>query len=88
MVSIWAAIVLTMGLAAFAVAMNRVDPGQPRPWTRALIGLAPGVIGAFLVGTLATDLVPDTLEATATPWIVVLATIGVVGLTVMNLARR
>jgi hypothetical protein len=87
-VSIWSAIVFAVGLGGFAVLLGRVDPGQPRPWTRALIGLAPGLIGAFIVGTLATDLVPDALEATATPWVVVLATCGVIGLTVLNLARR
>jgi hypothetical protein len=88
MVSIWSAIVFTVGLAGFAVLLNHVDPGQPRPWTRAIIGLAPGLIGAFVIGTLATDLVPDALEQTITPWVVVLATVGVVGLTVTNLARR
>ena len=88
MVSIWSAIVFGVGLAGFAALLNHLDPGQPRRWTRAAIGLAPGLIGAFLVGMLATDLVPDTLEATATPWVVVLATVGVIGLTVLNLARR
>jgi predicted membrane channel-forming protein YqfA (hemolysin III family) len=88
MVSIWSAIVFALGLAAFAILLNHVDPGQPRRWTRALIGLAPGLVGAVLVGTLITDLVPDGLEATITPWVVAIATVVVVGLTVMNLARR
>ena len=88
MVTIWAALVFAVGLVGFAVVLERVDPGQPRPWTRALIGLAPGIIGAFLIGTLSTDLVPDAFETTITPWLVVLASIGVVGLTVMSLARR
>ena len=88
MVTIWAALVFALGLVGMVVVLERVDPGQPRPWTRALIGLAPGIIGAFLIGTLSTDLVPDAFETTITPWVVVLATIGVVGLTVMSLARR
>jgi hypothetical protein len=77
-----------LGLAAFATLLHVVDPGQPRRWTRALIGLAPGLAGAFLVGTLATDLVPDDFEQMITPWVVVLATCGVIGLTVTNLPRR
>ncbi len=88
MVSIWAGLILALGLTAFALLLNHVSPGQPRPWTRALIGLMPGLAGAVLVGMLATDLVPDALEQTATPWVVVLATLGVVGLTVLGLARR
>lgn len=88
MVSIWAGLVLVLGLTAFAILLNHVTPGQPRPWTRAIIGLAPGVAGAFLVGMLATDLVPDGFEQTVTPWVVVLATVGVAGLTALGLARR
>lgn len=88
MVTIWATLVFAVGLVGFVVVLERLDPGQPRPWTRALIGLAPGIVGAFLIGTLSTDLVPDAFETTITPWVVVLATIGVVGLTVMSLARR
>jgi hypothetical protein len=87
-VSIWLALVVLLGLAAFAVILNHVDPGQPRPWLRAMVGLAPGIAGAAIVGTLSTDLVPDAVERTLTPWVVVLATVGIVGLTVMNLARR
>jgi hypothetical protein len=88
MVSIWAALVASVALLAFLMLLDRIDRGQSRPSTRALIGLAPGVVGAFIVGTLATDLVPDTVEQTATPWIVVIVTAGVVGLTIMKLARR
>ena len=88
MVSFWVAVILTLALAAFAIILNRVAPGQPRPWLRALIGLAPGVVGAIVVGTLTTDLVPDAFEQTATPWVVALATVGIIGLTVTSLARR
>jgi hypothetical protein len=88
MVSIWIAIVLAVGLAGFAILLNHVDPGQPRPWMRAMVGVAPGVAGAFIVGTLATDLVPDGLEQSVTPLVIVLATAAIIGLTVLNLSRR
>jgi hypothetical protein len=88
MVSIWAALVASVAMLVFAMLLDRIDRGQSRASTRVLMGLAPGIMGAFIVGTVATDLVPDSVEQTATPWVVVIATAGVIGLAIMNLARR
>ncbi len=75
-------------LIALTVLLIRVVPGQPRRRTRAVIGLVPGVVGAFLVGALVTDFVPDTFERLAAPWVILAVTAGVVALAVTNLIRQ
>jgi hypothetical protein len=71
---------LTMAFLWFA-------PGQADRRTRALVGLVPGLVGAMVVGMSSTDLVPDALEAVATPWTLVLVSAGLVVLTIRSLAR-
>jgi uncharacterized membrane protein YeaQ/YmgE (transglycosylase-associated protein family) len=73
------------GLIALAL---RVAPGQPRPLTRAFIGLVPGLVGAWIVVALATDAVPDQFETLALPWVVIVVTGGMILITIRNLAGR
>jgi hypothetical protein len=66
----------------------RVSPGTDRRGARALIGLVPGALGAFLVLTTNVDLIPDDLESRALP-LVIVAISGVVALiTIRGLVRR
>lgn len=63
-------------------------PGAARRRTRVLVGLVPGVLGAFVVLAERVDLVPDDIETRALP-LVVLAVSGVIAvITILNLARR
>jgi len=55
---------------------------------RALVGLVPGVVGAFVVAALMTDIVPDNFESIALPWVIVAGSIGIVLLIVMNLREH
>lgn len=75
-------------IAGLIVLVTRVAPGQQRRWIRALIGLVPGVIGAGIVGAFNSDLVPDRLETIVLPWVIVAVTIGIIALTIRNLAER
>jgi hypothetical protein len=85
-VAIASVLILTVG--ALTLLLLRVAPGQSRRRTRALVGLVPGLLGALVVGSLTTDIVPDTWENVAVPWVIVLGTAAVVLLTVTNLAER
>ncbi len=88
MANVEIASVLVLLLIVLTVIAVRVVPGQPRRRTRALIGLAPGVAGAFVVGALVTDIVPDSWERVAGPWVILAVTAGVVALAVTNLIRQ
>lgn len=88
MVNVEIAILLAALLALLTVLLVRVAPGQSRRRTRALIGLAPGVVGAFVVGALVTDFVPDAWERVVGPWLILVVTVGVVVLAITNLARE
>ena len=79
------AIASIVGLIVLAL---RVAPGQQRSRTRALLGVTPGLIGAGIIGATAADLVPDSFESFALPWVVVAVTIGMVALTLRNLERH
>jgi hypothetical protein len=66
-------------IAALIAIVARLNPGAPRRRSRALVGLIPGILGAFLVLTLNLDLVPDDLESGAIP-LIVLAISGAIAL--------
>lgn len=85
-VAIASVLILTVG--SLTLLLVRVAPGQSRRRTRALVGLVPGLLGALVVASLTTDIVPDTWEDVAVPWVIVLGTAAVVLLTVTNLAER
>jgi hypothetical protein len=53
-----------------------------------VVGLVPGIIGAIVVGSLSTDLVPDGIEVALGSWVVVGVSIGMIGLTFRSLAHR
>jgi hypothetical protein len=85
-VGIAALVVLSLGAVVLVVV--RMAPGLPRRRMRALIGLVPGVVGAFIVAALMTDIVPDGLESIALPWVIVAGSIAIVVLIVMNLREH
>jgi hypothetical protein len=74
-------------IAGLIVLVLRVAPGVHGRWMRALIGLVPGLIGAGIIGALNSDLVPDRLETIVLPWVIVAVTIGIIALTIRNLAE-
>jgi uncharacterized membrane protein YeaQ/YmgE (transglycosylase-associated protein family) len=81
-----AALVICLLAVVIAVVL-RWAPGQQRRGTRALIGLVPGVLGAAIVLALHKDLVPDSFETFALPYVIVAVTAGVILLTIRNLAE-
>lgn len=81
------ATVVILVLALVIAIVLRFAPGQQRRGTRALIGLVPGVIGAAVVLALTKDLVPDSFETFALPYVIVAVTAGVILLTIRNLAE-
>ena len=82
-VAIAALIVLSIGGVVLVVL--QIAPGLPRRRMRALIGLVPGVVGAFVVAALMADIVPDGFESIALPWVIVAGSIGIVILIVLYL---
>jgi hypothetical protein len=66
----------------------RVSPGTDRRCARALIGLVPGALGAFLVLTTNVDLIPDELESRALPLVIVAISAVVALITIRGLVRR
>ena len=85
MASVAIAGVVLLSIATFATVLLQLAPGQSGRRVRAGIGLVPGVIGALVVGALATDLVPDAFETVAFPWLIAASTVGIIALTLVNL---
>lgn len=82
-------IILTIAVVAVLSALVvRLTPGAPRRRTRMMVGLIPGVLGAFVVLTLNVDLVPDELETWALPAVVLAVSGLMAGLTIRGLAQR
>lgn len=88
MANIGIAALVVLSLGAVVLVVIQLAPGLPRRRMRALIGLVPGVVGAFIVAALMTDIVPDGLESMALPWVIVAGSIAVVVLIVMNLREH
>lgn len=88
MANVGVAILAIASIVGLIALVLRVAPGQQRWRTRALLGVTPGLIGAAIIGATTADLVPDSFESLALPWVVVAVTIGMVALTLRNLERR
>jgi hypothetical protein len=82
-------VILAVAVVSLLIAIVlRITPGAPRRRTRILVGLVPGILGAFFVLTQSFDLIPDDFETWVLP-IVVLAVSGLMaGLTIRGLARH
>lgn len=61
------AIIITIVVAALVVLIARRSAGHPVPAARATVGIVAGVIGAFVILTNITDLVPDGVETAVGP---------------------
>jgi hypothetical protein len=57
-------------------------------WLQVLAGAAVGLVAAFVVLVLSVDLVPDEIESSVGPWVVVAVTIVAVAGSAIRLARR
>lgn len=74
-------------LAAVGLALGRRD-GHGHFRAQLLLGAAIGVAAALVVLVLSVDLVPDQIEATLRPWVVVAVTVVMIGGLVLRAARR
>jgi hypothetical protein len=81
-------IVIVVGLVVggLVLAIVRRDPDHPVPAARATVGIVAGAVGALVILTNVTDLIPDSLEGAVIPAGVVALTIGLVLFTVRRLA--
>jgi hypothetical protein len=82
------AFLISLTIAALILLVTRLAPGAPGRGTRALLGLVPGLLGAFVVLAVSTDLVPDSLERRALPVVVIAVTVGIVLITITSLLER
>jgi hypothetical protein len=80
------AIIITIVVATLVVLIARRSSGHPVPAARATVGIVAGVIGAFVILTNITDLVPDSLETAAGPIGVVALTAGLLLFTAWKMA--
>ncbi|HET9457946.1 MAG TPA: hypothetical protein VFO78_11425 [Candidatus Limnocylindrales bacterium] len=88
MANVAIAALVVVSLGAVILVVLQMAPGLPRRRMRALIGLVPGVVGAFVVAALMADIVPDGFESIALPWVIVAGSIAIVVLIVMNLREH
>jgi hypothetical protein len=83
-------IVIIVGLSvlSFAGIVLVIAPEQRRLRTRLLIGFVPGLIGAIAIAAVSEDLLPDALEPTVFPLMIIFASLGIAALAVRNLVMR
>jgi hypothetical protein len=79
-------IVVALIVVALVIAIVRRDPDHPVPAARATVGIVGGAIGALLILTNVTDLIPDALEAAIRPAGAIVLTTGLLLLTAWKLA--
>lgn len=88
MANVELAIMTIVVVALLTALVVRLTPGAPRRPTRLLIGLIPGFLGAFVVLTQQSDLVPDEFETWVLPLVVVAISGFMAVLTIRGLARH
>lgn len=88
MANVELAILTVVVVALLSAVVVRLTPGAPRRGTRLLIGLIPGFLGAFVVLTQRSDLVPDEFETWVLPLVVLVVSGFMAVLTIRGLARR
>jgi len=71
-------IVIAVIVSIVVLAIVRRDPDHPVPAARATVGIVAGAIGALLILTNITDLIPDSFEGAVGP-------IGAIALTAVLL---
>lgn len=79
-------IVIALIAAAVVALVIRRDAENPMPAARAIVGIAAGVLGALVILTTITDLIPDPWEAAVAPIGLVLITAALILLTTRRLA--
>jgi hypothetical protein len=80
------AIVVALVVGVLVLAIVRRNPDNPVPAARATVGIVAGAIGALLILTNITDLIPDSFEAAVGPIGAVAVTAGLLVLTARKLA--
>lgn len=86
MAEIIIAIVVTLVVGTLVLVIVRRSPDNPVPAARATVGIVAGAIGALLILTNITDLIPDSFEAAVGPIGAAALTAGLLLLTAWKLA--
>ena len=86
MAEIETAIVIAVVVSAMVLWIVRRSPERPVPETRAMVGIGAGAIGALIILTNITDLIPDSFESLVGPFAAIAVTAALVLLTVWKLA--
>ena len=86
MAGIETVIVIAIVMGALVLAIVRANPDRPLPAARATVGIVGGSIGALVILTNVTDLIPDGFEAVVGPIGAVAVTAGLLLLMVWKLA--
>ena len=86
MAGIQIGIVIALVVSILVLAIVRRNPDHPVPAARATVGIVAGVIGALLILTTITDLIPDSFESVVGPVAVIAFTAGLLVLTAWKLA--
>ena len=79
-------IVVALVVGGLVLAIVRRDPDHPVPAARATVGIVAGAVGALVILTSVTDLIPDSLEGAVIPAGVVALTAALLVVTVRRLA--
>jgi hypothetical protein len=79
-------IIVALVVSILVLAIVRRNPDHPVPAARATVGIVAGVIGALLILTNITDLIPDSFESAVGPIAVIALTAGLLLLTAWKLA--
>lgn len=80
-------IVVTIVVGGLVLALVRANPDRPVPAARATVGIVAGSIGALVILTNVTDLIPDGFEAVVGPIGAVAVTAALLLLMVWKLAN-
>ena len=80
------AIIVALLIGGLVLLIGRRSADNPVPAARATVGIVAGMVGAFVILTNITDLIPDSLETAVGPIAVATLTLGVLLLTAWKLA--
>lgn len=85
-------LLIASGLALLVAVPVAVRAGRHRgvrdPLTQVTMAIAAGAFGAFVVLVLHTDLIPDDLEQTVDPILVIFGTVAVLGIAAYGFRSR
>ncbi len=75
-------------LGALALVVSRWTWGSGSVLRRMMLGVIPGIAGAFIIGVWQTDLIPDRMETFLLPFVLAIGSFAIGILVLLELRAR